>query len=184
MSLFTHPSDGKRLYLAHPPRTGGRYIYNLFVANGWLPTYDHFDLVYKNQELPHCDLSRYRDFININEIPVFGVVRHPLDRFLSITSLVADRTPDTLERLKYSNLFTPQTNFFPEQSYLWKFEQGFNENFIEFLEHKTNTAFSVKRVSIPRAPIDDYQKISATPELKALALAMYKEDYDRFGYEY
>jgi len=83
--------DHEVCYL-HIPRTGGRYVANLLVANGYDYTKDfpgsgYRTIHYKGKELLHLDLSEERDIASTcnRDLPEkrFTVIRNPIDRFVS-----------------------------------------------------------------------------------------------------
>lgn len=182
MSLFTLNGTSRFIYVPHPPRTGGRFLRHLLIENNWIHYYTNHDAIYKGQELPHCDLSRYQDFIDIDKVKILGVVRNPLDRYISILSILKNYDGKELERWKYSNCFTPQSDFFPENSYIWKFEDGFNKNFISWLENLLQTNLPIVP-HVPKMDFDNFQKIKSTLELETFCSVFYRQDYVRFYHE-
>jgi len=180
MTLFVNSEDNRKLYLAHPPRTGGRFLSHLLSGNGWIPHYDNFDIIYKNQELPHCDLSRYSKFIDVENVTILGIVRDPLERYVSALSIISHE-PSELSRWKYSNLFTPQTSFFAARSHWWHFEQGFGPDLISWAEDTTKSSLP-EIPTIPKTDFDLFPKIKATTEHLMFCQLFYFEDYERFGY--
>lgn len=181
MSLFTHPETSGKIYVAHPPRTGGRYLQHLLIANGWSAYHNIYDVIYKGQEIPHCDLSRYRDFIDLENVKVIGIARDPLQRYTSILSIIRNFNNSELRRWKYSNCFTPQSKFFPQSAHIWKFEDGFGADFNEWACDVTSSQLPLEP-EVPKTDFDGFDKIETTQEMKAFCSVFYFEDYVRFRY--
>lgn len=181
MTLFTHPRSTRKIFSAHPPRTGGRYLRQLLEENGWRSYYNNHGLIYRDQEIPHCDLTRYGDFIDLESVSVVGVVRNPLDRYLSIMTILVNDGVSESSRSKHSNFFTPQDTFFPKESFLWKFESGFKEDFTDWLETISETKLDKVPV-VPKASFDGLVKIKSTVEMEVFCSIFYQCDYKRFEY--
>jgi len=129
MPLLQDPCTNKKVFFAHPPRTGGRTVEAMFVnTNKWKSTLTSMYLppwwteelslnlrqmkpecaFYKGIELSHLCYVNYRDFIDPSTIPSFMVCRNPLSRFQSYVSyggssipLVRESSMSTAERRNY-----------------------------------------------------------------------------------
>jgi len=79
-----------KIFFVHIPRTGGRYITNLFMRNGFeFLSCDEFSFVKGiNQRHLHHDLLQNFNIYNNNK--KFTIVRNPLSRFVSATSVDMD----------------------------------------------------------------------------------------------
>jgi hypothetical protein len=80
----------------------------------------------------------------------------------------------------FNNWFKPQVDFFNEDFYVWKFENGFNDEFVEFLTKDVGLDININVKDIyDRAFYDDKIKdFSLSEELKENVLNFYKKDYE------
>jgi hypothetical protein len=81
----------KPLYFVHIPRTGGRYIRDLFENNNFLLNFYDFREYFMNKEIPHLHYPLYSKFTNYGEIPQFTIVRNPLNRFISMFFFIYEK---------------------------------------------------------------------------------------------
>ena len=80
----------------------------------------------------------------------------------------------------FNNWFKPQVDFFNEDFYVWKFENGFNDEFVEFLTKDVGLDININVKDIyDRAFYDDKIKdFSLSEELKENVLNFYKKDHE------
>jgi hypothetical protein len=80
----------------------------------------------------------------------------------------------------FTNWFRPQVEFFNKDFYIWKFENGFEDEFIQFLNKKVNLDINinVKDVYTKTFYDEKIEGFSLSNELKENVLNFYKEDYE------
>ena len=135
----------------HIPRTGGRFLYNLFLKNNQKCVDHNFDMSFNNVEIPHLNALQTNCFY-LKMFDNFTVVRNPLDRFISC--LATSNTVDkklikkmfenktnfftTVNKLRQqsitNNWFESQINFIEHNTKIWKFENGFGKEFFKFID--------------------------------------------------
>ena len=156
----------KTIYQIHIPRTGGRYVRDLLKRNGF--TVDGWNFTERHKEtgveIPHLQYKYLKD-LNL-DCDLFSVIRNPIDRFkatMSNTSYFAEyeetkyfKRPDIflneitsyqdfIEKIEYRNThlrcnsFINQTDFINDNTKLYKFENGFEDNFINWFNNNFNT---------------------------------------------
>ena len=163
----------KPLYFVHIPRTGGRYLRDLFWNNNFLLNFYEYNQHFIDKEIPHLHYPFYNKFTNYGQIPQFTIIRNPIDRFISMfySSIVKDKlcinvdkifkNKSNFERFIFeqitqinycTNWFLPQVNFINSSCKIWKFEDGFGVNFFKWL--KKNFKIKIKN------NVFDYQKLN------------------------
>lgn len=193
-------------YFIHIPRTGGRYVSSLFEKNKNVECFHH--RINENRlrgvDETHLHYPLYNHFFGVNDIPHITIVRNPYDKFLS-----SIRNMNSIHKIDYNdflldesnflefvnfeieissfhnNWFLPQHKFISNKTFVWKFEDGFGENFSQWIFDKTkinldnneNLSYSLfdgetlnKNYSL-NSKIIDYVK------------SFYKKDYEKFNYE-
>ena len=90
----------------HIPRTGGRFLYNLFLKNNQKCVDHNFDMSFNNVEIPHLNALQTNCFY-LKMFDNFTVVRNPLDRFISCLA-----TSNTVDKKLIKKMFENKTNFF------------------------------------------------------------------------
>jgi hypothetical protein len=80
----------------------------------------------------------------------------------------------------FTNWFRPQVEFFNKDFYVWKFENGFGDEFIKFLTEKVNIDINtnVKDTYVKKSYDEKIEGFSLSKELKENVLNFYKEDYE------
>ena len=80
--------DNLNFFFVHIPRTGGRYVKELLLSNQFKSDFNCPGKVfYKNIEIMHLHESLLNDFNMYKKSKKFSVVRNPLSRFISATSI-------------------------------------------------------------------------------------------------
>jgi|TARA_E500000318_G_scaffold28722_1_gene28816 hypothetical protein len=144
----------ERIYFIHIPRTGGRHLYNLILANNHKGNHFLFSKEYKNKEIPHLTYPEYEEFLGYIPEKKFSIVREPVDRFFSIiqnTHWILEKEIESifknknsffsfmnkmrLNKNEKSNWFNTQSDFLSKDVKLWRFEKGFKQDFKKWLEN-------------------------------------------------
>lgn len=158
MSFYYNGFVGpERRVIFHPhiPRTGGRFVEQIFRHNNFSPHFDYYDQKVENVSLPHMDKEMYVNFFDGEslQLPCFTVIRDPIDRFISayrVTKKIHS-LPDINFFIKnlssfykknpksLDNFLTPQHKFIKKGMKLWKFENGFDQKFCDWININFDT---------------------------------------------
>ena len=196
MPTFRHRSTGKRFLFIHIPRTAGRFIGANLLKNDCECEQGEGDSLWvmRNRvELPHYHREYYEKYLDVEDIPHFAVVRNPIDRFISGSSvLVIDYGKNLIidkQFLNYNikgygshthrNLFRPQIEFVSDNTHIWKYEDGIGKEFVSWLSGILGIDFSFDD-EIESSPDDSSIKFKKTPHLIDIVREVYKEDFEQF----
>lgn len=97
MPIFHHIETHKRFFFIHIPRTGGRFLGENFLSNGFgiehhvtkeilndkKKIHDYLWTYIEGVEIPHAPRAIYSKWKNIKSLPSIAVVRNPIDKFFS-----------------------------------------------------------------------------------------------------
>ena len=203
MPTFKHLPTDKRFFFAHIPRTAGRFIIiNLMTKNqcawddlhlGQEKMYNH----HEGMEIGHFHREYYEKYLKVKDIPHFSIVRNPIDRFISasiylkrfcgadVQKGVEDRRAflHVLKSIPYRqsiNWFRPQIDFLRSDTHVWKFEDGFGDDFVSWLSGIVGIDFEFEYdVYYPKAQ-DESNKLEKTPKLIHNLKQLYRKDIEAF----
>jgi hypothetical protein len=193
--------DDLNVYFVHIPRTGGRYVKKLLLSNQFKSNFNcPGETHYKGIEIMHLHESLLNDFNVYKNSKKFTIVRNPLSRFISAASIdlavnlsvnwKLDTVDNVLDYITFqkngcgscrNSWFRPQWEFVNKNCLVWKFEDGFGENFKKFLLENLNIKLHNLNVNW-KNPLDKkLQPINLDMEIVQQAISIaYKTDYDRF----
>jgi len=193
--------EGLNIYFVHIPRTGGRYVKKLLLSNQFKSNFDcPAEIYYKGIELMHLHESLLNDFNIYKNSKKFTIVRDPLSRFISAARIdldlhfslnwKLDTVDNVLDYITFqknglgsfgNNWFRPQWEFVNENCLVWRFEDGFGENFKNFLLDKLNISLYNLNIDWKDNFNKNLNSINFNMEIvkKAVSIA-YKIDYDKF----
>ena len=161
-TVLTFPR--KRFLFIHIPRTAGRFLEENFVENG----FEAEQIIWKSVdgiEVAHFHNELYmKHFDDLGSIPHFTIVRNPIDRFFSCSIFLkrmygndiqeAMEDPmmfgSMLQNFPLSqavNWFRPQVDFLTDDTNIWKFEDGFGEDFSEWLSEIVGAKIEIKELT-------------------------------------
>jgi hypothetical protein len=192
----------KNIYFVHIPRTGGRYISKI-ISDNYLCEYYDFDkeALFKDKEVQHLTHSEYQEFLNYVPLKTFTVVRDPINRFVSslanskfekeVDLILKDQESfdkfinySIIDKKNIGNWFVPQIDFIDYKTKIWKFEDGFGDNFFKWLQNNFDLLIQNKTASAEFFinKIDYKFKVSLTNEQKNYIKNYYYKDYKILGY--
>ena len=201
--IFQHP-NGKVVFYAHVPKTGGTYIEDLLVANGlerqlWNPKPAKWGIRISPQ---HWHRDIYETFLDLGKIDLgFISVRHPVDRLLSEYRWRVKRGeattgfPDWLEKVSgaldadascLDNHLRPQVDFFHPMLEIHRQEIGFGERWARALGFRSQahlTQHSVPRRLQTKGRVDVSLSADDLDRAVAFCQARYAEDFAFFDYD-
>ena len=202
MPTFKH-SSGKRVFFAHIPRTAGRFVEANLSQNGFKWDDAHLDngkgimSIVNGFEVAHYHRDHYMKYLDTKDIPHFSIVRNPIDRFISasiyIKRFCGDKAQQGVEdknsflyvlksipHRQSINWYRPQIDFLRSDTHIWKFEDGFGEDFVSWLSGIVGIDLEfTDDVEYAVAP-DEGNKLEKTPQLIDTLIHFYKQDIEQF----
>ena len=195
MPTYKHLPTGKRFLFIHIPRTAGRFLEENFKYNGFQDEYEIWNSI-DGIEVAHFHRELYEKYLDVKGIPHITIVRNPIDRFFS-TSIFLKRVygecqeemEDTmmfysmLDNFPLSqgiNWFRSQLDFISEETNVWKLEDGFENNFSEWMSNIIQEDFKVDPLQeYARHPKEIQHTIDRTPELIDNIRRYYRRDIEQ-----
>ena len=202
MPTFKH-SSGKRAFFAHIPRTAGRFIEANLSQNNFKWDDAYLDngkgimSIVNGYEIAHYHRDHYMKYLDVKDIPHFSIVRNPIDRFISasiyIKRFCGDKAQQGVEdknsflyvlksipHRQSINWYRPQIDFLRSDTHIWKFEDGFGEDFVSWLSGIVGIDLEfTDDVEYAVAP-DEGNKLEKTPQLIDTLTHFYKQDIEQF----
>jgi hypothetical protein len=201
MSTFKHEPTGKRFFFIHIPRTAGRFFeQNLLKVNNFV--WDdkvNIDRQYKSidgVELAHFHREYYEKYLDVEGIPHITIVRNPIDRFIScsifLRKLYGDDIDEMLEDEMYFysmiqnyplsqsvNWFRSQLDFISDKTHIWKFENGFGDDFAKWVSHIVDMDIMIKSdVQVDKLPTNESRKVKRSAKLIDNVRNLYRRDIE------
>lgn len=207
---------GKLVYFAHVPKCAGsaveRYLRSRFGPLGFLD--NTYLQIPKSQRWTatspqHIDIASFDRLLPSNFFAArFAVVRHPVDRLVSVFRFQRDlerKIPkktvfqDWLEALpdqrtrrpfRYDNHVRPMVDFVPKDATVFRMEQGLWP-MIRFLDDLAGDETAARRLertnTYARRLAHMNRKAGPPPQVtdavRRRIKALYAEDFERFGYD-
>ena len=202
MPTFKH-SSGKRVFFAHIPRTAGRFVEANLSQNDFKWDDAHLDngkgimSIVNGFEVAHYHRDHYMKYLDVKDIPHFSIVRNPIDRFISasiyIKRFCGDKAQEGVEdknsflyvlksipHRQSINWYRPQIDFLRSDTHIWKFEDGFGDDFVSWLSGIVGIDLEfTDDVEYAVAP-DEGNKLEKTPQLIDTLIHFYKQDIEQF----
>lgn len=192
--------DGKkRVFYAHVPKTGGTYIEDLFVVNGyakkfWTASPKQCGLQVSFQ---HFDRIQYEACIDFSLIDLaFITVRHPIDRLLSEyrnsgngqdISLWIKKIRNVLVRNPsfLDNHFRPQVDFYRPPMHIFRQEDKFSERWASNFSVDNDLSFHTFTTTVKRDTSSKERPLSRSEASAVIrfCLEYYRADFHTFGYK-
>ena len=178
MPTYRHKETGKRFLFIHIPKTAGRFIQENIMLNGFEPEQDIWKEI-EDTEITHFTRELYEKHLDVKNIPHIAVIRDPLERYLSLSS----------HPFYSKGWYKKQLDYISEETCLWNFEDGFGENFGDWMGQVLDMDFVVKELDknyiynevgqklILEYMEPNYKKISSTSEIRNYVKYYYTEDY-------
>ena len=185
----------KRFFHIHIPRTAGRFLEANFPLNGFgmeklVPP------MIEGVERQHLHRELYEEHLDIAGIPHFTIVRNPIDRFISCSIFLKRMYGNSIQKemedeyLFFSmlenfpfpdsrNWFRPQIDYITSDTNIWKFEDGFGEDFEEWISEVIGVPFKVHHdVKAAKLTTDETKKLKKSAKLVNNIKALYRKDIE------
>tara|TARA_R110002012_G_scaffold159237_1_gene320873 strand:+ start:101 stop:631 length:531 start_codon:yes stop_codon:yes gene_type:complete len=159
-----------------------------------------FDKLIDGIVLGHLHFPNYEKVFNYKNILKFAIIRDPVKRFISTFSASSENNNLDIFNNQTSfdtfinkwrneggnNWFTPQVNFLDHKTKLWKYEDGFDKKFFQWLKNyfniHINKTKNLKKV-FNNMSYDNKKLITLTNKQKNLIHNYYYQDYQVLKYE-
>ena len=179
MPTYHHKETGKRFLFIHIPRTGGRFLQENFKLNG----FESEQKIWKSIdgiEITHLSRELYEKHLNVKGIPHIAIIRDPLERYLSLRSY----------SFHPKDWFMRQVDYLTKDTFLWKFEDGFGNDFNNWIGKILDMDFTIRELDknyiyneieeklILEYTEPNYKKMSGTMEISNYVKSYYSQDYD------
>ena len=163
MPVLKHNSTGKRIYFIHIPRTAGRFVGGNLTMNGFELVGDNNKFV-DGVEIVHFHRKLYEKHLRVRGIPHFTIVRNPIDRFRSsffnlkfmpgcgdgqVTNISAimNDMDSLVNDIRTYNWYRPMVDFVTQKTRVWRFEDGFGNDFFSWLSGVVGIDVNLKNTS-------------------------------------
>jgi len=201
MPTFVHKETGKKIFFAHIPRTAGRFVEANLLANGFDWGDSHLDTglgvmsVVNGVEIAHYHREYYQEYLNVENIPHFSIVRSPITRFISgslylkrtygedIQSIMEDPImfSSMIQNLPFKeswNWYRPQVDFLTNKTHVWKFEDKIGDEFVSWLSGIIELDLKFDdNIAYPKSS-DEGNKLKKSPQLELNIRSAYKKDFE------
>ena len=195
MPIYKHKHTGKRFLFVHIPRTAGRFLTENFKSNGFELEDSFIWESVDGIEPAHFHRELYQKYLNADGIEHISIVRNPVDRFIStsifLTRMYGDDIQEAMEDpMMFSsmiqnfplsegvNWFRPQMDFISDETRLWKLEDGFGEDFEQWLGEVLEMEIEIKKVPYKKLTTDEDNKLKKSAKLIDNIALLYKRDYE------
>ena len=186
----------QRFHFIHIPRTAGRFVEAVIEDNNF-KLEDNFPNVIEGVELIHLHRDLYEKYFDLKGIPNITIIRNPIDRFFScsifLKRMYGNDIQETMEDpMMFSmmlqnfpltqavNWFRPLSDFITEDTYIWKFENGFKKEFEEWISDIVDFPFTVRDVPYEKLSTNETNKLNKSDRLIENIKQFWREDIEQF----
>lgn len=196
MATLKHVKTGNRFFFIHIPRTAGRFIEKNLESQGWVWD-DKINVSNMYQsvggiELAHFHREYYQQYLDVKNIPHVSIIRNPIDRFISASFFITHIYGNDIQKLmedstgffsmienypisESRNWFRNQVDFLSEDTHTWKFENGFGDNFSDWLSGVLEVEVSMDS-NLKYTQRNESNKLDRTPALIDNIRQLYRQD--------
>ena len=196
----TFPNPAKRFFFIHIPRTAGRFFEESIKENGFKMEPAYFDnsksATIEGIEYLHLHRDLYEEYLDVGEIPHIALIRNPIDRFIScsifLKRMYGDDIQDAMEDpMLFSsmiqnfpfteavNWFRPQMDFISSKTNLWKMEDGFGDDFDEWVSDIVGMEYKTRNVTYEKLTTDETNKLDRSAKLVNNITSLYRQDIEQ-----
>ena len=168
--MTVYRQDKKRFHFIHIPRTAGRFVESVIEDNNFKLENDLSNEIEGIERL-HLHRDLYEKYLDIKGITNIAIIRNPIDRFFSCSIFLKRMYGNDIQEamedpIMFSmmlknfpltqavNWFRPLSDFITEDTYIWKFENGFKDEFEEWISDVLNFPFTVRDVPYKKLSTD------------------------------
>ena len=147
-------------------------------------------------EIAHFHKEYYEKYLDVEGIPHITIVRNPIDRFIScsifLRKLYGDDIDEMLEDEMYFysmiqnyplsqsvNWFRSQLDFISDKTHIWKFEDGFGDNFGKWVSDIIGVDIKMRSdMPVQKLPTDETRKVKRSAKLLDNIRNLYRKDIE------
>ena len=213
MPIFHHIETHKRFFFIHIPRTGGRFLGENFLKNGFGIEHhltkeifndtkrinDYLWTYIDGVETIHASYNIYKKWDQIQDIPNIAIVRNPIDKFFSASFVLRKNFDQSYVEnwtkfkkilskeilitndKNHGNWFQPQHTFISAKTNVWKYEDGLEKKFWDWLRNIVSHNFTLKTDIYSDIPTI-YNRLEKSKQLINNIKKFYKKDFERFDF--
>ena len=191
-----YKQEEQRFHFIHIPRTAGRFVEAVIEDNNF-KLEGNFPNVIEGVELIHLHRDLYKKYFDLKGIPNITIIRNPIDRFFScsifLKRMYGNDIQETMEDpMMFSmmlqnfpltqavNWFRPLSDFITEDTYIWKFENGFKKEFEEWISDIVDFPFTVRDVPYEKLSTNETNKLNKSDRLIENIKQFWREDIEQF----
>ena len=191
-----YKQEAQRFHFIHIPRTAGRFVEAVIEDNNF-KLEGNFPNVIEGVELIHLHRDLYEKYFDLKGIPNITIIRNPIDRFFScsifLKRMYGNDIQETMEDpMMFSmmlqnfpltqavNWFRPLSDFITEDTYIWKFENGFKKEFEEWISDIVDFPFNVRDVPYEKLSTNETNKLNKSDRLIENIKQFWREDIEQF----
>ena len=195
MPTYRHKNTGTRFLFVHIPRTAGRFIEENILNNEFECEQKKIWTSECGVEIAHFHKELYEKFLNISGIPHITIVRDPVDRFFSTSIFLKRMYGNDIEQLledentffsmienfplpQSMNWFRPQVDFIGEETHVWKYENGFQQDFSDWMTSILGIDFKIEKLKYSSLTTDESNKVQRRPKIIQNVKRLYAKDYN------
>ena len=191
-----YKQKAQRFHFIHIPRTAGRFVEAVIEDNNF-KLEGNFPNVIEGVELIHLHRDLYEKYFDLKGTPNITIIRNPIDRFFScsifLKRMYGNDIQETMEDpMMFSmmlqnfpltqavNWFRPLSDFITEDTYIWKFENGFKKEFEEWISDIVDFPFNVRDVPYEKLSTNETNKLNKSDRLIENIKQFWREDIEQF----
>ena len=191
-----YKQEEQRFHFIHITRTAVRFVEAVIEDNNF-KLEGNFPNVIEGVELIHLHRDLYEKYFDLKGIPNITIIRNPIDRFFScsifLKRMYGNDIQETMEDpMMFSmmlqnfpltqavNWFRPLSDFITEDTYIWKFENGFKKEFEEWISDIVDFPFTVRDVPYEKLSTNETNKLNKSDRLIENIKQFWREDIEQF----
>ena len=195
MPVYNHKELDSRFLFVHIPRTAGRFFQSNLEENNFKLEHNANGSV-DGIEVLHFHRELYEKYLNVSDIPHISIIRNPVDRFLGASIFLKRMYGDDIQELMEDgtyffsmldnfpltesvNWYRSQVDFISNKTHIWKYENGFGEDFSKWVSDILNVPFHVYDVPYKKLSYDESNKLQKTDKLIDNIRKLYRNDFEQ-----
>jgi hypothetical protein len=195
MPVYRHKELNTRFLFVHIPRTAGRFFQSNLEENNFKLEHNANGSV-DGIEVLHFHRDLYEKYLDVDGIPHLTIIRNPIDRFFGVSiflkRMYGDDIQDLMEDETYFfsmlnnfpltesiNWYRSQVDFISNKTHIWKYENGFGEDFSKWVSDILNVPFHVYDVPYKKLSYDESNKLQKTDKLIDNIRKLYRKDFEQ-----
>ena len=191
--------ETKRFHFIHIPRTAGRFIDAVIEDNNFTLEHNTAGTI-EGSDIIHLHRELYEKYLDTKDMPHIAVIRNPIDRFISASMFFKRMYGDDIQEAMEDPLMfgtmiqnfplpdihttpswlRPQLDFLTEDTHIWRFEDGFKEEFGEWMSEVLGVPFTVRDVPYKKLETDETNKLDRSARLIDNIRQFWREDIEQF----